>query len=501
MKKIYCIEEWWHEPNRLGYPKESFRDGSFWGCVETPWKIGCYDFIQEFDDEEQFKEEFKYAFLSVGRSFLFNLNDSELFECFSKNSFKDNIVYKKCEELYQYYYELSPKMFFIKLLDIFNYDENLLKIGNIKVGRVRCEYFYNLLNNLAESGKTISEFIDYLDIIFDNEEKVTFSLNNNTSNSVKIMTIHKSKGLEFPICYFSGFDKSFSFRELNDSILYSDKYGIIVPYFNNYVQDTLYQTLLQLDTKKEEISEKIRLLYVAVTRAKEKMIIVMPKVEEEKITDSISLYEKKKMKSFYDMIKLVYFDIEKYVKNIEVSCSRDYLINKNNLDYHELIEEDDLEIEEVAVDAVSLNEERFSKSENKLITKEEKEKMNFGIKIHEILEFIDFKNPDYSTLTNYEKKKIESFINSDIIKNNINSNFYKEYEFNYSKDGIVKNGIIDLMIENADEIIIIDYKLKNIDDPLYIKQLYGYREYISENTNKNVSIYLYSIIDEKLESI
>ena len=57
MKKIYCIEEWWHEPNRLGYPKESFRDGSFWGCMETPWKIGCYDFIQEFDDEEQFKEE------------------------------------------------------------------------------------------------------------------------------------------------------------------------------------------------------------------------------------------------------------------------------------------------------------------------------------------------------------------------------------------------------------------------------------------------------------
>ena len=57
MKKIYCIEEWWHESNHLGYPKESFRDGSFWGCLETPWKIGCYDFIQEFDDEEQFKEE------------------------------------------------------------------------------------------------------------------------------------------------------------------------------------------------------------------------------------------------------------------------------------------------------------------------------------------------------------------------------------------------------------------------------------------------------------
>ena len=45
MKKIYCIETWWREQNRLGYPKESFRDGSFWGCMETPWKIGCWDFI------------------------------------------------------------------------------------------------------------------------------------------------------------------------------------------------------------------------------------------------------------------------------------------------------------------------------------------------------------------------------------------------------------------------------------------------------------------------
>ena len=56
MKKIYCIEEWWHE-SPDGTPLESFRDGSFWGCVETPWKIGCFDFIQEFDDEEKFKEE------------------------------------------------------------------------------------------------------------------------------------------------------------------------------------------------------------------------------------------------------------------------------------------------------------------------------------------------------------------------------------------------------------------------------------------------------------
>jgi len=55
MKKIYCIETWWKEYD--GYPKEYFRDGSFWGMTETPWKLGCFDFIQEFESEDEFKDE------------------------------------------------------------------------------------------------------------------------------------------------------------------------------------------------------------------------------------------------------------------------------------------------------------------------------------------------------------------------------------------------------------------------------------------------------------
>ena len=57
MKNIYCIETWWKEMDREGYPKEYFRDGAFWSTIETPWKLGCFDFIEEFDDEETFKNE------------------------------------------------------------------------------------------------------------------------------------------------------------------------------------------------------------------------------------------------------------------------------------------------------------------------------------------------------------------------------------------------------------------------------------------------------------
>ena len=443
----------------------------------------------KYMDLENYNKEFKYAFLSIGRSFLFRLSDDELFNYITKDTFKESIIYKKLEEAYNYYYELSPKMFLIKLLEIFNYEEKLLNIGGINVGRVRLEYFYNLLDDYSKSGNDINDFIDYLDNIFELD-------NSDSSDSVKIMTIHKSKGLEFPICYFSGFTKEFSFRELNDNILYSNKYGIITPYFNEYIKPTIYKTLLMLDTKNEELSEKIRLFYVAVTRAKEQMIIVMPELEEE-----ISI-DKEKIKSFYDMIKLVYSNISKYIVPREANYTSDYLINKTSSNHLKLITNDDLSIEGynfIEDEEVDL---KFSKNnDSRLITKEEKEKMLYGTKIHEILELIDFKNPDYTNIDSSIVEKIKSFIDSSLINDNINSKFYKEYEFVYKEENTVKNGIIDLMIENDNEIIIIDYKLKNIDDDAYNEQLNGYGKYIGLKTNKKISKYLYSIIDCKFKKI
>ena len=98
-------------------------------------------------------------------------------------------------------------------------------------------------------------------------------------------------------------------------------------------------------------------------------------------------------------------------------------------------------------------------------------------------------------------EKIKSFLDSSLINDNINSKFYKEYEFIYKEESTVKNGIIDLMIENDNEIIIIDYKLKNIDDDAYNEQLNGYGKYIGLKTNKKISKYLYSIIDCKFKKI
>ena len=57
------------------------------------------------------------------------------------------------------------------------------------------------------------------------------------------------------------------------------------------------------------------------------------------------------------------------------------------------------------------------------------------------------------------------------------------------------------MLEYDDHIDIVDYKLKNVDDEKYIKQLSGYKDYIISKSNKKVNLYLYSIMDEIVKQI
>ena len=77
------------------------------------------------------------------------------------------------------------------------------------------------------------------------------------------MNIHKSKGLEFPLCYFTGYYKSFNISDLKDLFMYDNKYGIITPVNTDGIKSTIIKTLAKELYMHEEISEKIRLFYVA----------------------------------------------------------------------------------------------------------------------------------------------------------------------------------------------------------------------------------------------
>ena len=102
---------------------------------------------------------------------------------------------------------------------------------------------------------------------------------------VRLMTIHSSKGLEFPIVFIAGLSKPFNMMDLRKSYLLDKDYGFATKYVNPELRIT-YPSLPQLAFKKKKqlelIAEEMRVLYVALTRAKEKLYLIASVNDAEK---------------------------------------------------------------------------------------------------------------------------------------------------------------------------------------------------------------------------
>ena len=140
---------------------------------------------------------------------------------------------------------------------------------------------------------------------------------------VRIMSIHKSKGLEFPVVFLSSTGKQFNLNDLKEDVLLHQDMGIGAKYID-YDKQVKYDTLSKQAIKNkillETLSEEMRILYVALTRAKEKLYITgitrNLKKDLEKIDTNIEKYKKvnnkinpilvKKCKKYLDWILLVY---------------------------------------------------------------------------------------------------------------------------------------------------------------------------------------------------
>lgn len=103
------------------------------------------------------------------------------------------------------------------------------------------------------------------------------SIYSEKDNLVRIMSIHKSKGLEFPIVIVAALGKPFNKQDLKQAIVYHQELGIGSDYVNikdRYRVTTLPKIVIKEQMNKELMSEELRILYVALTRAKEKLILV-----------------------------------------------------------------------------------------------------------------------------------------------------------------------------------------------------------------------------------
>lgn len=96
------------------------------------------------------------------------------------------------------------------------------------------------------------------------------------SDTVRIMTIHGSKGLEFPICFVAGMGKRFNMRDLSQPLLLDADMGVGMQYIDPVRRtrmNTVRRNIMAQKMKLDNLGEELRVLYVALTRAKEKLIL------------------------------------------------------------------------------------------------------------------------------------------------------------------------------------------------------------------------------------
>ncbi len=492
----------------LGIPLTLYKDETISNSNDIYVLKNIIDIIVKLNLEE-YDTQFKYDFISIARSYLYQIDDKTIFKYFLNNNYQESIIYKDFIELSKQINHLSITEILEQIITITNMYEKLITVGDITSSITRISKLIDISNNLSTLGYNIFTFREYLNELIDNEYDMRYSINDNSSNSVKIMTIHKSKGLEYHICYYSGLSKGFNIQDLNDRIMYYSKYNIITPYINEGIHDTVIKYLAKVNYLEEEISERIRLFYVALTRAKEKMILITPSTEEELYdkdpNGTIELDIRRKYKSFSKILDSIKPYISNYYHEInieELNITKDYIYNKTNIKSLNTTKEK-LIVEELApIKEEEQTTKHFSKTTHELINKDTYNNLELGLKVHEILELLDFNNPELDLIEDtFIKDKINTFLHNKILSNIKEANIYKEHEFLYEEDNIEYHGIIDLMLEYKDHIDIIDYKLNNIKDENYLNQLNGYKTYINKITNKETHIYLYSIINEKIEEL
>lgn len=443
-----------------------------------------------------YNKNLKYYFTSVARSYIGNLCDNEIFKCFEENKIFKTDIYNKCYEISKDIDIMTPNILLKRIIKDFDFYDKFILVGNVDAAIKRINYLLELSKNVENLGFSIIDFSNYLNEMIDSDQEIKYKEGKSNSISVKIMNIHKSKGLEFPICYFAGFPKTFNISDLKNKFMFDNKYGILTPFYKEGIGETFVKTLVKNNYYLNEVAEKIRLFYVALTRAKEKMIMIMPNIEDKKyVKDEISFMDGIKFRSFYDFIKSISGNLAKYMISADlnnVGVTKDYEFSKslsknmvNNEEINMLFIEDEMPF-------IEIEKKHASKTIKEILSVSDEKTLEFGTKIHESLELTDFKN------ANTDNKYVNHLLNTFDFNS---AKIYQELEFSYELDNVLYHGIIDLMLEYEDKIFIIDYKLKNIDDENYIKQLNVYYNYVKCISNKDVHMYLYSILDNVTKEI
>ena len=414
----------------------------------------------------------------------------------------------------------------------------------------------------SENGlKGLSDFIEYMDNLVRSDINTAQAENAEiTGNSVQIMTVHGSKGLEFPICFISNLSTGvgrtvdtslrdpshkYSFSHAGKIVADIDK-GIglqVVDRKNNLIEDTYPFISIKSDISEQEESEEMRLLYVALTRAKEKLIITAPVKNPDKIGGHLKWISNSKAASAVvknkDGTDEKVLDIKPTFMNYKPEIGKDENSgNKPKISIrlaekypYENITRYRAKVTATQVGVKSVDDfaqttdhvDRFLKSFSFMNDGGEKalSGKKKGDAYHKVMELIDFSGDASQVECLYEKGmiteaerdcidigQIEAFLNSGLCRRIINAERvekefpifcqYTPEDFPEDEEKPFVQGIADLFFVEGGELVLVDYKTnRGVTEKDLIEEYTGQLKIYSEALEKTTTIkvkecYLYS---------
>ncbi len=220
-----------------------------------------------------------------------------------------------------------------------------------KAGEMKCanlDAFVNIVNDYEKSENVTSLYLvlKYLDTLKKKESAGDSpKLLGENENVVRIMTMHKSKGLEFPIVFIANTTSRYNEKELGDKILTSSTLGIGLDVYNKdtgVIHPSIIKQVIKQNTSNRLRSEALRLLYVAFTRAKEKLIItgIVNKSLDHyckkmlfvdgKVPDSVAFEHSCHLKCILQAVyeKAKYIDIKRYNVKMVMPKDNDSMVDR-----------------------------------------------------------------------------------------------------------------------------------------------------------------------------
>ena len=333
------------------------------------------------------------------------------------------------------------------------------------------------------SFKGLFNFIQFIDKLKkQNGDLASAKLIGENEDVIRIMSIHKSKGLEFPVVFLCNSHKKFNMQDLNDNILLHQDIGFgptIMDTTRKIKYSSIAKDAIKLKMKQETLSEEQRILYVALTRAKEKLYITgrskdftkyvqdKNKVLEMYESENIKLDAKlmKKANSYLDWLMYVYlFNQGRTITLKGESYKLSDIITLNVSNKKDLLKA--LAKEEV-VEQIDLKE----KIEQILKNKSDEENKKSEQALKELLEWkydyiVDTTLPTKSSVTKIKQEKIKleemlKGIESEEVeyKKSYTPKFMQEDKKISSAE---KGTLVHLCIQRLDERK--DYELKDIQN-------------------------------------